>query len=228
MRVMTASAAAMLMALAAGAATAAPKTLKFNLITVTEAQGMHMNVEAKVWVKGGKARAETNDPRTGPMLMLVDGPKTRYLFPQQRQGILKTAPAGKHGPGSPWEVLIASVSQLTHGAKKLGEETLGGYPCDIYELADHSPGQSMTIKSWITRTTQPRLPLKVENTLQVKRPNVTVNQTQTTRITGLQIGVPLPDSLFAVPPGYKIVQARGPGFGGLPGGPGMGHAGPRP
>ncbi len=101
MRVMTASAAAMLMALAAGAATAAPKTLKFNLTTVTEAQGMHMNVEAKVWVKGGKARAETNDPRTGPMLMLVDGPKTRYLFPQQRQGILKTAPAGKHGPGSP-------------------------------------------------------------------------------------------------------------------------------
>ena len=61
-----------------------------------------------------------------------------------------------------------------------------------------------------------------------KTTNVTVNQTQTTRITGLQIGVPLPDSLFAVPPGYKIVQARGPGFGGLPGGPGMGHAGPRP
>ena len=85
----------------------------------------------------------------------------------------------------------------------------------------------MLIKSWITRDIHPPLPVRVENKIQVQRPNVTVNQTQTTRISSIQTGIPLPDSLFVVPPGYKIVQAGAPGGPALPGmRPGRPNAGP--
>jgi hypothetical protein len=208
--------------------TAATKTLQFTMTTVTDAQGMHLNVEAKIWMKGQKARIETNGPVTGPVLMLADGPKVRYLYPQQKRGTVTTIKPHQHGPRNPWEVVIGSVSELTHGARKMGEEKLDGYSCDVYELTRRSPSQHQVVKSWITRTTQPRLPLKVEITSQVQRPNATVNLTQSTRITGLKIGMLLPDSLFAVPPGYKIVQASGPGLPGLPGAPGSSPAGPRP
>jgi hypothetical protein len=228
MRVMTAGAAILIGVLAAGTVTAAPQTLQFTMTTVTDAQGMHMNVEAKIWVKGQKARVETNSPFTGQVLMLTDGTTVRYLYPQQKRGTVTTLNPGPHGPRNPWELVIGSVSELTHGAKKQGEEKLGGYSCDVYELTRRSPSQSQIVKSWITRTTQPRLPLKVEISAHVKRPNMTVNQTQTTRITGLKIGMPLPNSLFAVPPGYKIVQSNGPGLPGLRGAPGPSPAGPRP
>ena len=228
MRVMTAGAMAMAAVLAAGAVTAAPKTLQCTMTTVTDAPGMHLNVEAKVWLKGQKARVETNGPVTGQMLMLADGPKIRRLYPQQKRGTVTTMEPGQHGPRSPWEVVIGSVSELSHGAKKLGQQKLDGYECDVYELTRRSPSQNQVIKSWITRTTQPRLPLKVEITSHVERPNAAVNLTQTTRITRFRIGIPLSDSLFAVPPGYKIVQASGPGLPGLPGAPGPNSAGPRP
>lgn len=222
MKVMRAGAVVMIAALAAGTAAAAPKTLKFIQTTVTDGAGMHMNVEAKVWIKGQKARVETNDPRSGPMLLLVDGPQIRRLYPRQKRGIVSRLPGGKNGPANPWEFMIASVSQLTHGAKKLGEERLDGYLCDVYVLTHRSPSQNMTVKSWVTGTTQPRLPLRIESTSHQQRPNATVNLTQTIRITGLKIGVPLSDALFAVPAGYKIVQDNGPGMPGAPGpGPGV-------
>jgi len=86
----------------------------------------------------------------------------------------------------------------------------------------------MSIKSWIARDTQPAMAIKVEVKTQVHRPNATVNQAQTTRITGIRTGIPIPDSLFAVPPGYKIVQAGAPGSSTMQGGPGMSAPRPRP
>src|SRR3954454_11720725 len=77
MRMLTTGAAAGLALLLAGTVTAAPapKTIMLNLTTVTDAQGMHVNVGAKVWVKGDKARVEANEPMTGPTIRLVNGPK---------------------------------------------------------------------------------------------------------------------------------------------------------
>lgn len=227
MRMIPAGAAALAAALAIGSAAAAtaPKTMRFNMTTATDAQGMHINVEAKIWVKGQKARAEANDPRTGPVLILVNGPQIRTLFPQQKRGTLATLSIGKGGPKNPWEFMVANVGQLTHGAKKVGQETIDGHPCDVYELTQHSQGSTMTVKSWITRDIKPALPARVENKIQVQRPNVTLNQTQTTRITGIQTGISIPDSLFAVPPGYKIVQAGAPGGPVLPGMRPSGHPG---
>jgi hypothetical protein len=217
MRVMTAGGTALVTLLAAGVVGAAPKTMKCQMTTVTDAQGMHVNVQARIWVKGEKARVESDNPETGPILVLVDGPKVRTLFPQQKRGMVRN-----DGPPSPWEVAIANVTQLTKGAKKLGRQNLEGHPCDIYER--RAPDGSMTLKAWITTDTQPRVPLRIEQKVQVRRPNVTIDRTQTTRITGLQFGAPIPDSLFAVPPGYKIVQAGAPGAPGMPGPgrPGMG------
>lgn len=232
---MTTGATIALAALLGGTARAAPapQTMKFAMTTVADAQGMHMNIPAKVWVKGQKARLEIQEPVNGSTVMLVDGTKVRQLFPQRKQGFVRTVTPGKNGPRNPLEYILASVDQLTRGAKKLGQQNLDGYACDIYEKSRSEQGRSMTLKSWITRTTQPRLPLKIEATMQVKRPNMIVNQTQSTRITGLQIGVPIADSLFAVPAGYKIVEAGGPGGpagpGGPPGVPGLpGAPAPRP
>src|SRR5438093_9339831 len=105
MRTIPAGAAAVAAALAMGAAAAAaapaPKTLRFTMTTATDAQGMHINVEAKIWVKGQKARAEANDPRTGPVLILVNGSQIRTLFPQQKRGTMATLSTGKGGPKSP-------------------------------------------------------------------------------------------------------------------------------
>jgi hypothetical protein len=230
MRISTTGALLLLAALVVGAAAAAPapKTLKFTMTTVTKAQGMNVNVQAKVWVKGQKVRAETNDPMRGPVLLLVDGLKVRTLFPQRKQGMVTTVAAGKNGPSNPWEMIVANVGQLTRGAKKLGQEKVDGYLCDIYQKSQSESGRSATLKAWITRTTQPRLPIRVEMTQQVKRPNVTLKQTQLTRITNIQIGGRIPDSLFAVPAGYKIVEGGAPGVPGVPGGPGMGAPGMRP
>jgi hypothetical protein len=219
LKLIPAGVAAMIATLAIGAAAgaAAPRTLRFTMTTVTEAQGMHVNVEAKIWVKGQKARAESNDPRTGPVLILVNGPQIRTLFPKQKRGMISTMSMGKNAPKNPWEFMVANVGQLTRGARKVGQESIDGHPCDVYLLTHNSPGSKMSIKSWIARDLQPRMPVKVENKVQVQRPNVTVNQMQTTRITGIQSGIPISDSLFTVPSGYKIVQAGGPGGPVLPG-----------
>lgn len=210
------------------AAAPAPKSLTFNMTTVTDAQGMHVNVTAKVWVKGDKARLETDQPMTGRMIVLVDGAKVHQLFPQQKRGTVATIKTGKSGPKNPMEFIVANVGQLTRGAKKTGQQTIDGYPCDVYLQTQKSEGRSMTMKAWVTRTMQPRLPLKVESTVQVKRPNMTVKQSQTTRITGIKRGVAIPDSLFKVPTGYKIVAAGAPGVPGVPGPSGLGSPGGRP
>ena len=228
MRMLTTGAAAGLALLLAGVATAAlaPKTMMFNLTTVTDARGMHVNVPAKVWVKGQKARVEANEPMAGPTIRLVNGSRMHTLYPQQKRGMVTTLQTGPKGPKNPMEFIIANVGQLTRNARKTGQQTIDGYPCDVYRLKRNEEGGTMTMRAWITRATQPRLPLKVEQVLEVRRPNMSVNQSQTTRITGLKIGVPIPDSVFALPPGYKIVEG-GPGGAGLPGGPGMGVPGMR-
>src|SRR2546430_13288104 len=109
MRMMPASAAAMAAALAIGAAAAAPapKTLRFNMTTAIDAQGMHINTEAKIWVKGPRARVETTDPRGGiPVLMLSDGSQIRTLYPQQKRGTITAFPSGQNGPRNPLEFLV--------------------------------------------------------------------------------------------------------------------------
>jgi hypothetical protein len=220
MKTSPAGAVAMAAALALGTAAAAPapKTLRFNMTTAVDAQGMHINTEAKVWVKGQKARVETTDPRSGtPVVMLADGRQVRTLYPQQKRGDIRAIPGSGGGIKSPLDFLVAQLDQLTRGAKKLGRQRLDGHTCDIYERIENTPQGAASIKSWIARDTQPRLPIKVERNVQVRRPNVTVNQTLTTRISGIQSGIPVPDSLFVVPPGYKIVQAGGPGGPALPG-----------
>jgi outer membrane lipoprotein-sorting protein len=226
----TTSAAALLTLWMVGIAGAAPapKTLTFNLTTIIDAQGMHVNTTDKVWVKGQRARFEGNEPMTGPTVRLVNGARVHILFPQQKRGTVTTIQTAKNGPKDPMEFLRANVAELTRTAKKTGQQTLDGFPCDIYQLTRKQEGRTLTLKAWVSRTTQPRLPLKVENTLQVRRPNMSVTQSQTTRITNLKLGVPIPDSLFEVPPGYKIVEGGGPGMPGLPGAPGAGVPGMRP
>jgi outer membrane lipoprotein-sorting protein len=223
---MTAGGAAMAAALAMGAAVAAPapKSLRFNMTTVIDAQGMHINTEAKIWVKGERARVETTDPRFGaPVLMLSDGRKIRTLYPQQKRGTVTAFPGDKSAAKNPLEFLVAKLDDVTHGAKKLGRQKLDGHTCDVYELTQNSPEGTKSIKSWIARDTRPRLPIKVERKVHEQRPNVTVNQTLTTLITGIRIGIPIPDSLFTVPPGYKIVEAGAPGGPVMPRMPGPGH-----
>ncbi len=227
MRMMTTGALAVVLAGSGGVAPA-PKTLQFTMSTVTDARGMHVNVEGKVWVKGQRARLETNQPMSGPMVVLVNGAKVHTLFPQQKRGTVATVPTGKNGPRNPWEFIVANVGNLTRGARKMGQQTIDGYPCDVYQRQRSRQGQTETLKSWITRRTQPRLPLKVENRMEVRRPNMSVSQSQITRIIGLRIGVPIADTLFAVPAGYKIVEAGAPGAPSLPGMPGMGGPGARP
>jgi hypothetical protein len=124
--------------------------------------------------------------------------------------------------------MVANVGVLVKGAKKVGQQKLDGFTCDVYQKSESREGRSMTLKSWITRGTQPRLPIKVLMTMNIKRPNMTMQQTQTTRMTGIKMGVPIADSLFKVPSGYKIVQSQNPGMLGVPGGPGMGGPGTRP
>jgi hypothetical protein len=217
-----------LVLVATAAAAPAPQTLTFNMSTVTEGQGMHVNATAKVWVKGDKARVESNHPMTGPIVLLVDGARLHRLFPQQKRGTVETIPTGKSGPKNPMQFIVANVGQLTQGAKKVGQQTIDGYPCDIYLHTKKGEGRSRALKSWITRTTQPRLPLKVESIDQVNRPNVTMKQSQTTRLTRIKKGVAIPDSLFQLPAGYKIVEAGAPGTPGMPGPAGLGGPGLRP
>jgi outer membrane lipoprotein-sorting protein len=212
----------------AGAAAPAPKSMTFNMNTVTDAQGMHVDVKAKVWVKGDRARLETSQPMTGPMVVLVNGTKVHQLFPQQKRGTVSSIQTGKGGPKSPMEFIVANVEQLTRNAKKTGRQTIDGFLCDVYQQTRKDEGRSITMKAWVTRSLQPPLPLKVEIVGQVNRPNMTMKQSQTTRITGIKQGVAIADSLFKVPSGYKIVAAGAPGIPGGPGPAGLGAPGGRP
>src|SRR5687767_11526145 len=108
MRRMTAGAAAVLVASLAGATLAAPapRTMMFNMTTVTDAEGMHVNIQGKVWVKGQKARFETNNPMSGPMIVLVNGSRVHRLFPQRKQAMVATIDTGKEGPKNPWDFMI--------------------------------------------------------------------------------------------------------------------------
>jgi outer membrane lipoprotein-sorting protein len=215
-------------AAAHGLATAPFKTAQFDVVSLMQGQGGQVTVTSKVWVKGKKARVEVRHPLMGDLNVIADGRYIYQISPSQNQAT-KTDQAKATGGREPWQMFVANVEQLRQGARKVGAESLEGYRCDVYEQRESGKGQSASLRAWITRSLQPPMPLKVVRQVTIERPNAKISQTLTIRLRHLRLDAPLPDSLFTLPKGVRVVEgqpampnpgAMTPGMG-LPGGGGL-------
>jgi outer membrane lipoprotein-sorting protein len=208
-----------------GLAAAPLRSAQFDVVSMMQGQGGQVTVTSKVWVKGNKARIELKHPLMGELDVIADGKYLYQISPSQKQAT-KTDQAKATGGRDAWQMFVANVEQLRQGARKVGSETLEGYPCDIYARRQSGQGETASLRAWITRSLQPPLPLKVVRQVTIQRPNATLSQTQTVRIRRLRLNPAVPDSLFTLPKGVRVVEGQpmmpnpgavAPGMG-LPGG----------
>lgn len=208
------------LALTAGAAAAAAplKSAQFDVVTLTQGQGAQITINSKVWVKGDKVRVEMKHPFMGQMNLIADGKHIYQIDPVQKQAT-RTDQMRATGGREPWQMFVANVEQLREKARRIGSETIDGHVCDIYTRREGERGHSASVKAWITRTLKPPMPLKVVRQVTLERPNASLSQTVTVRLRNLKLNPSLPDSLFKLPAGMKIVEGDPmlPNGAGLPG-----------
>jgi hypothetical protein len=199
---------------AAGAA-APPLSARFEVVTLEQGQGGQITVTSKVWVKGNKVRVEVKHPLMGDMSLIADGKNIYQIAPAQKQAT-KSDQMKATGGRQPWQMFVANVDQLKQKARRVGSEQIEGHLCDIYLRQEKGSGNSASVRAWITRTLKPAMPLKVVRKVSVQRPNASFTRTTTVRMRKVELNVLLPESLFVLPAGYKVVE----GAPTLPGGPG--------
>jgi outer membrane lipoprotein-sorting protein len=196
-------------------AAAPPMSARFEVVTLEEGQGGQITVTSKVWVKGNKVRVEVKHPLMGEMNLIADGKNIYQIAPAQKQAT-KTDQMKATGGRQPWQMFVANVDQLREKSRKVGSEQIEGHLCDIYLRQEGGNGGSASVRSWITRSLKPPMPLKVVRKVSMQRPNASITRTTTVRMRKVELNVSLPDSLFVLPSGYKVVE----GAPSLPGGPG--------
>ena len=87
-----------------------------------------------------------------------------------------------------------------HQATQLGQETVHGYPCDLYQFQD--PGQG-TITAWVWQGHQFPVKVKVESS----------TGTTVAELSNVRLGVSFPDSEFALPAGVEVMDGSLMGVG---------------
>jgi len=218
-RGMAMGALACMAACSAVAAAKPPLSARFEVVTMEQGQGGQITVTSKIWVKGNKVRVEAKHPFLGDLNLIADGKYIYQIAPAQKQA-MKADQSRTLGGREPWQMFVANVDQLRQKARKVGSERIEGHLCDIYARQDSRGGNTRSIRAWITRSLNPAMPLKVVTRVSMQRPNASIEQTTTVRMRKVELNVPLADSLFVMPAGYRIVEGT-PTLPGRPGAPGM-------
>jgi len=143
---------------------------------VYEQPGMG-NPSGKVYIKGTKSRIEM-DQAGNKSVTLFDGEKAFMYLPAQNMAIMIPVDQVKQQ--------VPEVRDYKADCQLLGEESIDGRPCGIYQC---SKGGA-PVKMWIDKTID--FPLK------------TVASGMTMSCKNIVVNAPLDDSLFELPAGIKV------------------------
>jgi hypothetical protein len=170
---------------------------EFSADTIIDRLGQKQPV--KLYIKDRQIRAEMKDA-FGQKQILVSRPgkdQTFMLYPQSK-GYMAFPATAVRLPVDPDEEAVKKI-----GTRKLiGQEDLGGYLCDKYEIAFFNKYRGKMIV-WVAR----RLNYPIQMT-QVGGPPTGSLSRKLTNIKEQRIE----DSMFKVPEGYKKVNKPAQGF----------------
>jgi len=165
----------------------------------------------KLHIKGLKVRRETTQgPQKGILILRLDKGKIWVLDPAQKTYLEMDSAEKDMAYRSPDDPRVKASLKQWGEMKRVGRETISGYPCDKYAFTfrDKSMG---TQYLWVSRRL--KVPLRVEQK--------SANFSMLLEYTNVKEGR-VADSLFELPKGYRKMSA--PGLGGRRGGrgrPGM-------
>ncbi len=164
-------------------------TISYDQIVTSPSLG---TMTSRVWIKGEKMRIEQTAQGQKMVTLMKEGAMYLY-YPSQKMAmkIDISAGAGQGGQENPKDMMEYLKSVKT---KPLGQERIEGKLCDVYQIISSQTGARG--KVWVWR--EKKIPLKSVMTVG--------NETITTRYRNIQIGINIPDSLFELPPGTKIMD----------------------
>ena len=185
-------AAGMLAALAAGLAAeeASAFSVSYDQRTTTGGQVMF----SKVRIKDERFRIETEGGTASAVIVHNESGTYSYL-PNGGMAMKLPALTAEQHPIEHAEDYAAYLRTLD--ARKIGAETVNGYPCDLYEFTD--PAAGGRTKAWVW--TDKQFPVKLEQH--------TKGGLVTTEITRLESNASIADDAFQLPPGIKVMDMGG-------------------
>ncbi len=208
----------LLVACAAGPASAQRKTASFDVTAVHEAPGGQVTISSKVWVTPTQGRADVKHPLEGDRTILVTNGFFYQLDPKSKKGMKGPLPAEMKKSPDNFEMLLSKFAFDASGplkmSKKVRTETVSGYACDVFTNTMSQGDASRTITVWVPQKMTPNFPIKtiVQDQGKVNKPGIQVNQSYTVTITlsNIKVNTAIAPAVFAVPAGYKMVAPPAP------------------
>jgi len=176
--------------------------------------------QSRFWISGDKYRMESQDPKTGETMILIDDGQEQYVInPKEKTAMKMEGMVKNMYAGSLNSDLYAQAAEQRKAAKKVGTGKVAGKPCTVFAYQSKIGGVTGDVKEWVWNGKG--FPLKT----------VTSNPAQTVTMMGHQSKIPastyenvvteialdkaVPASLFKLPPDVKVrSMGMGRGHGG--------------
>jgi hypothetical protein len=151
-----------------------------------------MKSESEVWKKGEKMRAKTQI--MGMNMNVVKSGDFIYQWPEGQTSGMKI-PANRRGGQS--MDYVNKMADVRAKGKKIGAETVGGHPCEIFEYNESGQERGGTTKQtyWLAKDLKD-FPIKVVTENGGMRMS-TVNH-------DVELGAKVPDSMLTLPEGVTF------------------------
>jgi outer membrane lipoprotein-sorting protein len=215
---------------AVGLAAAAPalsQTYYVETKTTSTVDGKSQTVTSKAWMKGATAFRIEQSAMGQTVLRLSDGDTLWIIHMGRKEGYRTKVPAE-------FTAMLKKLGRpigndldafLKQGAKKVGQETINGVKCDIYQRTDKRSG--LTVNLWVQAgpgklTRRQKLSGNVRAAAAPGQPMQSHKLTTIVEFTNWKVNIPIDDSMFRPPAGITIKDAPQPVAPPVPGTPGLG------
>ena len=176
-------------------------------------------IQGEIWRAGSSMRLDVKMGADQNRFQILTPTALYTLMPSTKRGVrtelIGDAVRTLLAQGSPFVLATpVVVKRVWPNAKLAGKDRINGVECDVWVTyrAGRSPN---TVRIWMPLSKKPVSPLKMEILTQVGAPGspsaigTPQHTTRTLELLKVTPNQAVPNSIFAVPPDYKIVQRRG-------------------
>lgn len=208
-----------------GGARAAGKSASFKVTAVQSSPQGQITMTSQVWITEKSARADMSHPLAGEMRVLVTGGNFYQLDTRAKKGVRGPMPPEVKKSNDIFDLLVSQLAfdagAAMKTAKKIRSEQVSGYTCDVLTASKSVKDAKRTITVWMPVKMSPRFALKAIVKTEVKKPGVSATESLNITLSNIKLNQSIPNSMFAVPTGYKITEGKVPPPGSGPGGAGL-------
>ena len=165
-------------------------------VITTRNVGASATQTEKYYWEGDRLRSEKYSVE-GQMVQIKNG-RILYLYSPTDKEAVKVLLPDKLNMSV--QQMLQEQSGSAKGGKKVGVKRVSGFDCDVYMLSKTVGGVKRSAKLYVS--TDPRLPiaLKIEITMG--------KGSQVVESKNIKLNMNVPDSLFALPKGTKVVEKK--------------------